>query len=276
MTKHTAVFTIRQGRVSPSGSSEKLLVLKLRLRRGCSSRYLAWIWWWRWLFNIIQCFLKTLKAGGKDTLSTWPQMHKHKYGSCAGAGQYVRHTAGSGQIHLDYTVCKHSIFQFPLLICENLIRRDLRTQRGSVEALLNIIQQSRLTSTQLFKPKMQVVCNQTLNLTPNSLQRDEISYVCTATGITSRFHTHSRSVFHETVHALPARMWGTRCTWGDRRVQSWCLCRSQHRFCKAGRWSPFHSTTRTAPVESERTPLVITDRSTMDGGTNTAETQRAR
>lgn len=60
-------------------------------------------------------FPKTAKAGSKDTLLTRPQMHKHKYGSCAGAGRCVRHTAGSGKIHLDYIVCKHSIFQFPRL-----------------------------------------------------------------------------------------------------------------------------------------------------------------
>lgn len=37
--------------------------------------------------------------------------------------------------------------------CENLIRTDLRTQRG-VEAFVDIIQQFRLTYTQSFKPKM--------------------------------------------------------------------------------------------------------------------------
>lgn len=102
----------------------------------CKSRMAAFSW----------CFLQTPKAGSKDTLLTRPQTHKHKYGSCAGEGRYVRHTAQSGKIHLDYTVCKHSIFQFPLQIWENLIRTDLR-HREEAWKRLSILSSSLVSHT---------------------------------------------------------------------------------------------------------------------------------
>ena len=46
---------------------------------------------------------------------------------------------------------------------------------------------------------------------------------------------------------LPARRWDRVYTAGVHRALSWCPCRFQHRSYTAGRWSPSHSTARTAP-----------------------------
>lgn len=123
MTKHTAVFTTRQGRLPPSGSSQKLP--EVQSRWGEDAAHLVWLehgdegdhlpLFVKAGGCVILMFSKNAEAGSKDTA----QMHKHKNGSCTGAGQSVRHPAGSDKIHLSKTVCKYSIIQFPLLIYQD-------------------------------------------------------------------------------------------------------------------------------------------------------------
>lgn len=61
-------------------------------------------------------------------------------------------------------------------------------------------------------------------------------------------HTDVVKVYAVELTSSPARRSDRKCTSDVYRAQSSRLCRFRRKSCRAGRWSPSHSTARTAPA----------------------------